>query len=176
MIEFLHIGDKLTPQLINEILGVLDRLRSREGFLLRDDQGIAVLAEDKGEKPRVFCFSIPVPLTVDAGRGLLSLCEKICNQAGIDKANPGNVLLGCFGLLEELIANELAMMNIADIVGSFHVQNLLNMGIDLGEQASINMSLASASILSAKFSIIKEGKLIKFDGDVGPRLRLVGAA
>ena len=176
MIELLHIRDKISPKLIREISGVLDGMSSEEGFLLRDDQGIAILAEDKGAVPLVFGFSIPVPLTVDAGRGLLSLCKETSNQAGIDKATPGNVLLGCFDLLNELITNELAAINISKIVGGYHVQKLLNLGIDLKEQAKVNKSLASSRNIEAKFSIIQENKLIHFDGDIGPRLRLVGTS
>ncbi len=172
MIDFINIRDKVSPQLIREISGVLANLRSGEGFLLRDDQGIAILAEDKGDNPLVFCFSIPVPLTVEAGRDLLSLCEKTCNQAGIDTANSGNIFLGCFDLLDQLITNELAVMNIADVVGALHVQRHLNNGIDLAEQVKNNNYLALTPGVKAKFSIIKNGQLIQLDGDISPRLRL----
>ena len=47
---YCNIREIVSPQLIREISGVLDSLHSGEGFLLRDDQGIAILAEDKGER------------------------------------------------------------------------------------------------------------------------------
>ena len=107
-----------------------------------------------------------------AGRDLLSLCEKTCTQAGIDTANSGNIFLGCFDLLDQLITNELAVMNIADVVGALHVQRHLNNGIDLEEQAKNNNYLALAPGVKAMFSIIKNEQLIQLDGDIGPRLRL----
>jgi len=173
MNEFTNIRDKVSPQLIREIVGVLDGMNSGEGFSLRDDQGIVLLAEDKGDVALVFGFSIPVPLTVDAGRGLLSLYEDTCNQADADKANPGNILLTCFGLFDELITNEIAVFKISNLVGAYHVQKLLNKGIDLEEQVKINLRNARSQNLEAKFSIIQGNKFIHFNGDIGPRLRLV---
>jgi hypothetical protein len=177
---FCNVQDHISAPLIREISVQIMEMHSREfaeggpqdGICLFDNQGIAILAEDKGRKPGVFCFSIPAPLTIDAGRDLLSLCEETCDRLGLDKTDPGKMLPSLYDLLKELIDNELATSNISNIIGAYHVQNLFDVGVNLEEQATLNQNLALRRNIEAKFTIIKNSKLIRFNDDIGPRARL----
>ena len=122
-----NIDEKVSPSIIRAISDQIGRMHSiglgqnfsRNGIPIPDDQGIAILAEDKGDQPLVFCFGIPVPLTEGDGREFLSLWENACKQVGIDNTKLDNVLFSCFELLNELITNELAVSNITKISITF---------------------------------------------------------